>query len=179
MKKQKKKGSKLEKKKRKPEKNIKRKKTQQTTQLGNNKKETNQKKVENDNIIKVIEYKDKLIKSKQSNEELRRDMEGEYIEHEKLQRKSAHVEVRCEVLVEKLKENPCRAIFRQHEEDRLEVDDTKIKINEEHEMDAKIEYFDEIDLDSVLGDEKDLLREYFDESNLDSVSEDEKIAQYA
>ena len=42
------------------------------------------------------------------------------------------------------------------------ADDKKNKINDEWKLDAKMECFDEYDLDSVSKDEKYLLRKFFE-----------------
>ena len=73
-----------------------------------------------------------------------------------------HVEVRHDVLVENLKDKPCRVIFGKQEEECLKACDVKKETHDENKFGMKIEYFDEYDLDSVTDDEKYLLRSMFD-----------------
>ena len=48
-------------------------------------------------------------------------------------------------------------MFGKQEEEFLEEDDTTKEINDEYELDVKMEHFDESDLDSVSEDKKDVL----------------------
>ena len=67
-----------------------------------------------------------------------------------------------DALAKKLKDESCRVIFVQQEENNYEADDVKNKINDECELDEKEKYFDECDLNSASEYAKDLLRKMFD-----------------
>ena len=73
-----------------------------------------------------------------------------------------HAEVRHEALSDEVKDALCRAMLGQPEEECLEEAGTKKEKNDEHKLDAKMECFDEYDLDSVSKDEKYLLRNIFE-----------------
>ena len=64
------------------------------------------------------------------------------VEHEKFQNGRTCVEVRHEVLVKESKEELFRLMLVLQEEEHFEVDDVKQKINDEHELSVKEEYFD-------------------------------------
>ena len=54
-----------------------------------------------------------------------------------MQKKSACIEVRYEVLVDKLKDELCKIICEQQEEAFLEVEDIEKKTNEEFKLDTR------------------------------------------
>ena len=76
---------------------------------------------QSNNKVDIVEKE--LIKSKRLMEDLRMDVERVCLEYEKLQNKCICREVRCEVLVEKLKDDLCRSMLIHQEEECLEVDD--------------------------------------------------------
>ena len=67
------------------------------------------------------------------------------VECDESQNMSTFVEVRYETLVEEFNEELCIVMFVQQEEEYFEVDDAKHKTNDEHELNAKEECFDEHD----------------------------------
>ena len=110
----------------------------------NNEKEREEKQKgrENEILSKAIIDADVKVryhknKSEKLEESLRMDAEGVCVECNIFQSKSMYVEASYEVLVEKLKDELCRLIFMQQEEEHFEVDDMKNKINEEHELYVK------------------------------------------
>ena len=62
---------------------------------------------------------------------LRKGNEMVCIEYDKLERKSVHVEVRHEELVEKLKNKICSGIYMNQEEANLEVENISEEIDDE------------------------------------------------
>ena len=67
------------------------------------------------------------------------DLKRVCLEYEKLQNKSIWREVRYKVLLEKLKDELCRAMLMQQEEGFFEVDSIMKKIDDEHELDTTLE----------------------------------------
>ena len=59
------------------------------------------------------------------------------VEHDKLNRKSTHLEVRHDALVEQLKNKLCSVVCMNQREECLEVEDIRKEIYEEFVMDAR------------------------------------------
>ena len=72
-----------------------------------------------------VDYEEELKKSKKLEMKLRKGNKMACIEHDKLNSKSVHVEVRHEELVDKLKGKLWSAISTNEEEVCLEVEDTR------------------------------------------------------
>ena len=70
---------------------------------------------------KLLEHKKELETSKKLEKDLRKDTERAHVEHDKLSIKSAHAEVRCDALAEKLKNKICRVMFETQEEEHMEA----------------------------------------------------------
>ena len=64
--------------------------------------------------------------------------------------------------VNQLRDELCIAIFAYKEEKYFEAIGIKKKSNDEHKLDAKEDYFDEQELDSVSDEERDFIRIIFD-----------------
>ena len=72
-----------------------------------------------------VDHEEELKKRKKLEMRSRKGKEMVCVEHEKLERKSACVEVRCEEFVEKLKDELCSVVCMNQEEACLEVEDTR------------------------------------------------------
>ena len=59
------------------------------------------------------------------------------IEHDRLERKSVHVEVPREELVQKLKDELCSVVYNNQEEACLEVEGTREEIDDEFASDIR------------------------------------------
>ena len=73
----------------------------------------------------LVENRKDLAKSKKLEEDLRRDTQRSCVEHNKLNKKSVNVEVRHDVLVEKLKNKLSSAIFEHQEEEHVEASEIR------------------------------------------------------
>ena len=82
-------------------------------------------------------------KKKQLEKYLRKEADIVCVECDTLNSKSVCVELRCNALVEKIKNKSCRVIFEMQEEENIEVEDTKKEIENEHALDTRMEYFEE------------------------------------
>ena len=96
----------------------------------------------------------RINQKEQLEKDSRLDAECVCVEHDTLQNRSAHVEVRHKVLIDQLKDESCRVVFVNQEEECFEVEEIMSKINEEHKTCIKEEYFDEYRLESMSDDEK-------------------------
>ena len=74
---------------------------------------------------------------------LRKGKEIVCIEHNKLERKSAHVEVRCQELVEKLKNKLFSIVHMNQEKACFEVEGIREEIDNEFALDARDGWFEE------------------------------------
>ena len=74
--------------------------------------------------------------------DLKGDVEKEHVMHEKLKEDSTHSEVMCETLVEKLKDEFCRAMCNSKDEHYSEFEDTMKNIEKEFYLDVREEYFE-------------------------------------
>ena len=74
-----------------------------------------------DNVIKVKQHKVELIKKEQLVKDLRLCTDQVCIEYDVLKNRSAHIEVRHKLLIEQSKDELCRVILVNQEEDYFEV----------------------------------------------------------
>ena len=99
------------------------------------------------NKAREIYYEDKLMKMKTLERKLRKCNEMVCVEHDKLEIKSECVEVCYEELFERLKNELCSAMHVNQEEECLEVENTRKKIDDEFELDVRDECFDKSEKD--------------------------------
>ena len=104
---------------------------------------------------------------KQLVKDLRIDVERVCLEYETLQNKCVCREVRYDASVDKLKDELCKVMFIQQEEECFEVDDITRKTHNEHKLDTKEEMYEEesdneCDSESESEDDRDLLWRIFD-----------------
>ena len=102
------------------------------------------------------------MKNQLLEQDLKSDKERVCVECETFQIRITWIEVRCEALVEELTDELCRAAFVKQEEEYFEADDANNKINDEHELDATEESFDECNSESELEYDRYLLWIVFD-----------------
>ena len=110
----------------------------------------------------LVENKKDLAKSKKLEECLRIDVERLCVDDDKLKIKGAHVEVRYDELVEKLKNKIWSVIFDKEEEEHVEASEIRKETDDGRVLDTRTEYFEEFKLDSEFEHGTDLLCRMFD-----------------
>ena len=126
------------------------------------------------NKAREIYYEDKLMKMKTLERKLRKCNEMVCVEHDKLEIKSACVEVCYEELFERLKNELCSAMHVNQEEECLEVENTRKKIDDEFELDVREECFEEIYKD----EESEKYMESYDDVESEDVVESEEEKEH-
>ena len=96
-----------------------------------------------ENKQELDEHKSELVQGNQLEKDLNKYVERACAEHNKLNNKSAHVEARYGALAENSKNKLRRIVLNQKEEEHVEAEDKKTETEDEHVLDARMDFFED------------------------------------